>query len=34
MSQAQDEVTAILRESHKLSDGADADFNVMNQELV
>jgi len=34
MSQAQDEVTAILRESHKLSDGADADFNVMNQEQI
>jgi putative ABC transport system permease protein len=31
MTQAQAEVTAIMRESHKLSDGATADFDVMNQ---
>jgi putative ABC transport system permease protein len=31
MTQAQAEVTTIMRESHKLSDGATADFDVMNQ---
>jgi putative ABC transport system permease protein len=34
MTEAQAEVTAILRESHKLSDGADADFDVMNQSEI
>jgi putative ABC transport system permease protein len=34
MSQAQAEITAIMRESHKLSDDADADFNVLNQEQI
>ena len=31
MTQAQAEVTTIMRESHKLSDSATADFDVMNQ---
>ncbi len=31
MDEAQAEVTAILREAHRLSEGDDADFNVMNQ---
>jgi putative ABC transport system permease protein len=34
MAQAQAEVTAILRESHKLADGVDADFDVMNQSEI
>ncbi|MCK9170757.1 MAG: ABC transporter permease [Treponema sp.] len=34
MDEAQTEVTAILRESHKLSDKADADFSVMNQSQI
>jgi putative ABC transport system permease protein len=34
MDEAQTEVTAILRESHKLSDTADADFSVMNQSQI
>jgi putative ABC transport system permease protein len=34
MTQAQSEVTTIMRESHKLADGADADFDVMNQEEI
>jgi putative ABC transport system permease protein len=34
MDEAQTEVTAILRESHKLSNTADADFNVMNQSQI
>lgn len=34
MSEAQTEVTAILRESHKLSDTADADFEIMNQTQI
>jgi putative ABC transport system permease protein len=34
MDEAQAEVTAILRESHKLSGTADADFNVMNQSQI
>jgi len=34
MDQAQAEVTTILRESHKLADGASADFDVMNQEQI
>jgi putative ABC transport system permease protein len=31
MDQAQAEITAIMRESHKLEEGADADFTVRNQ---
>jgi putative ABC transport system permease protein len=31
MEQAEAEVTAILREAHRLSDGDEDDFNVMNQ---
>jgi len=31
MDEAQAEVTAILREAHRLSEGDDADFSVMNQ---
>jgi putative ABC transport system permease protein len=34
MTDAQAEVTSIMRESHKLADGADADFDVMNQEEI
>ena len=34
MTEAQAEVTAIMRESHKLADGATADFDVMNQEEI
>jgi len=34
MAQAQAEVTTIMRESHKLADGAAADFDVMNQEQI
>jgi putative ABC transport system permease protein len=34
MDQAQAEVTSILRQSHKLSDGATADFSVMNQSQI
>ena len=34
MDAAQAEATGILRESHKLADGADADFNVMNQSQI
>jgi putative ABC transport system permease protein len=34
MSEAQTEVTGILRESHKLSDAADLDFDVMNQSQI
>ena len=34
MDEAQTEVTAILRESHKLSNKADADFSVMNQSQI
>jgi putative ABC transport system permease protein len=34
MEEAQTEVTAILRESHKLSEKADADFRVMNQSQI
>ncbi|HAH61355.1 MAG TPA: multidrug ABC transporter substrate-binding protein [Treponema sp.] len=34
MDEAQTEVTAILRESHKLSATADADFSVMNQSQI
>jgi putative ABC transport system permease protein len=34
MDEAQTEVTAILRESHKLSEKADADFRVMNQSQI
>jgi len=34
MDQAQSEVTAILRESHRLSDDEDADFTVMNQAQI
>jgi len=31
MEQAQAEITAIMRESHKLAEGEDADFTVRNQ---
>jgi putative ABC transport system permease protein len=31
MEQAQAEITSIMRESHKLEDGEDADFTVRNQ---
>ncbi|MGA2547822.1 MAG: ABC transporter permease [Rectinemataceae bacterium] len=34
MNAAQSEVTDILRESHKLAAGADADFTVMNQSQI
>jgi putative ABC transport system permease protein len=34
MDEAQAEVTAILRESHQLSEKADADFSVMNQTQI
>jgi putative ABC transport system permease protein len=34
MGQAQIEVEQILRESHRLSAGADADFEVMNQSEI
>ncbi|HUW70940.1 MAG TPA: ABC transporter permease [bacterium] len=34
MDAAQAEVTAILRESHRLSDGSDNDFDVMNQSEI
>lgn len=34
MSQAQTEITAILREAHKLAEGASDDFTVMNQEQI
>jgi putative ABC transport system permease protein len=34
MTAAQTEVTSILRESHKLSEGAAADFDVMNQSQI
>ncbi|MGA2477368.1 MAG: ABC transporter permease [Spirochaetia bacterium] len=34
MDQAQTEVDRILRESHRLSAGADADFDVMNQSEI
>ena len=34
MSQAQIEVTAILREAHKLAEGVSDDFTVMNQEQI
>jgi putative ABC transport system permease protein len=34
MDQAQTEVEQILRESHRLSAGADADFEVMNQSEI
>ncbi len=31
MSAAQDEIKVIVRESHKIPDGADEDFSIMNQ---
>ena len=34
MDEAEAEITAILRESHRLSDGDDDDFNVMNQSEI
>jgi len=34
MTEAQAEVTSILRESHKLSAGDEADFDVMNQSEI
>jgi len=34
MDAAQAEATGILRESHKLTEGADADFDVMNQSQI
>jgi len=34
MTEAQAETTSILRESHKLAVGADADFDVMNQSEI
>jgi len=34
MDAAQADVTAILRESHRLSDGSDNDFDVMNQSEI
>jgi len=34
MDEAEAEVTAIMRESHKLGDGEEADFDVMNQEQI
>jgi putative ABC transport system permease protein len=34
MTEAQAEVTSILRESHKLADGTDDDFDVMNQSQI
>ena len=34
MDQAQEEITAIMRESHKLTDDKDSDFNVFNQSQI
>jgi len=34
MDEAEAEITAILREAHRLSDGDDDDFNVMNQSEI
>lgn len=31
MDQASSEITALLRKRHRIADGADSDFNIMNQ---